>query len=301
VNLVPVAALVEVSSWSELSARIAQLAAGQYGHVTRRQLLELGVAPCHVRYRTSTGALVQVHRGVYAVEYRRVEPVARAMAAVLAGGPGAILSHDAALALWNLRRWPRDMELIAPRCVRRPGIVTHRSTTLRPAETTVHLGVPVTRVARAIADIHSRLTDRQRTRLVNDARLRRILGATEAQTLLGHDRNPTRSGLEDAFQRWIDRHHIPQPLINTRVAGHEVDALWPRERVILELDHPATHSDHATFRSDRRRDRENRDLGYETARLTDQDLVAEEADRLMRLLARRRPPSPPPAPDPPGC
>jgi very-short-patch-repair endonuclease len=166
---------------------------------------------------------------------------------------------------------------------------------------TVQLGVPVTRAARAIDDIRSRLTDRQYSRLVNDARLRHVITGAEAQARLGHDRNPTRSGLEDAFQRWVERHRIPQPLINAHVGGHEVDALWPIERVIVELDHPATHSDPATFRSDRRRDRVNRERGYETVRLTNDDLIAEEARRLIRLLAGRRTPSPGPAPGPPGC
>ncbi len=292
----PSAALVSVSSWSELWPRIAQLAAGQYGHVTRWQLLDLGVTPADIRYRTAIGALVVVHRGVYALGYRRVEPVARAMAAVLAAGPGAVLSHDSALALWGLRRWPPQPEVIAPRCVRRPGITAHRSTTLTSADTAVQLGVPVTRAARAIDDIRSRLTARQHTRLVNDARLRRIISGDEAAARLGHHRNPTRSAGEDELQRWIERYRLPQPITDGWVEDHQADALWPQEKVIVELDHPATHSDPETFRADRMRDRRNRELGYETVRLTEADLNRDEARRLTRLLLGRRAPSP----DPPG-
>jgi very-short-patch-repair endonuclease len=165
----------------------------------------------------------------------------------------------------------------------------------------VQLGVPVTRAARAIDDIRPRLTERQYVRLVNDARLQRLISGDEAAERLGHRRNPTRSGLEDAFQRWITRHHLPQPLTNAPLDGHEVDALWPAEKVIVELDHPATHSDPVTFREDRRHDRINREAGYETVRLTGDDFNREEATRLGRLIVSRRTPSPPPAPDPPGC
>jgi very-short-patch-repair endonuclease len=281
-------ALLYVSLSSKWAGKIAQIAVGQYGHISRTQLLALGVPSSTIAYWVVTGGLVRVHIGVYAVGYRRVEPIARAMAAVLACGPGAVLSHDSALALWGLRRWPREPEVIAPRCVRRAGITAHRSRTLTPADTTVQLGVPVTRTARAIDDIRARLTERRHIRLVNAARLERLISAEEAAERLGHGRNPTRSGLEDAFQRWITRHRIPQPLINTPLDGHEVDALWPAEKIIVELDHPATHSDPDTFRQDRRRDRLNREDGYETVRLTGEDLNREEARRLARLVVSRR-------------
>jgi hypothetical protein len=202
---------------SRWAGKIAQLAGRQYGHVTRAQLLALGIPSSTIAHWVATGGLIRVHIGVYAVGYPRVEPVARAMAAVLAAGPGAVLSHDSALALWALRRWPRQLEVTVPRCVRRPGITAHRSRTLTPADTTVQLGVPVTRAARAIDDTRSRLTERQYIRLVNDARLQRLISADEAAERLGHGGNPTRSGLEDSFQRWITGHRIPQPLINAHV------------------------------------------------------------------------------------
>lgn len=286
----------------ELRNAIARIAMEQYGHITRDQLLALGIAPGTICSWIAAGHLVPVHRGVYAIAYPRIEPIARAMAAVLACGPGAVLSHDSALALWELRRWPDEPEVIISRDrVRRPGIIAHRSRTLASAETTRQLGVPVTRVARAIDDIRPRLTERQYVRLVNTARLERLISGDEAAERLGHRRNPTRSGLEDDFQRWITRHRLPQPLTGELVNGHEVDALYPAEKVIVELDHPATHSDPITFRDDRRRDRTNREDGYETVRLTGADLNDEEAERLERLVLSRRTPSPPPGPDPQPC
>jgi hypothetical protein len=210
VNVTPLAALVEMKLDFQTSRRqIARLSARQYGNVTRRQLLALRVPSTTIDAWIRDGRLVRVHQGVYTLAYRRVEPVARAMAAVLATGPGSVLSHDSALALWDLRRWPDEPEVITPRCTRRPGILAHRSSTLTARQTTTQLGVTTTRVARALIDIRIRLTERQRVRLTNQARLRRLISAEEAQRLLGHSRNPTRSGLEDDFQRWLEHHHLP--------------------------------------------------------------------------------------------
>jgi hypothetical protein len=264
-----------VSDRDALRIRIAHHADRQWGHVTREQLLALGVPASTIRSWLRRRRLFAVHAGVYAVGYRRVEPIALACAAVLACGPGAVLSHDSALALWGLRRWPRVPEVTAPRCVRRPGIRAHRSTTLHRGEVTVQRGIPTTRAARAILDLGGRLTAAQRVRLTNQARLAHVLTADEAERLLGHRRNPTRSGLEDAFQRWIDRHRLPQPLINVTAGGRELDAQFPEHGVIIELDDFATHGDRFSFQNDRDRDLDNLvDLDHVTIRLTRRRLTA---------------------------
>ena len=272
---------------SEVDVVISQLAARQWGHVTRPQLRAAGLASSSIASRVAAGSLIAVHAGVYAVGYRRVEPVARARAAVLACGPTAVLSHDSALALWDLRRWPPEPEITVTTDRRRPGIVVHRSRTLTRADRTVELGVPATRTARALQDISARLSTRQRVRLTNQARLRRLIGADEARQLLGHARNPTRSGLEDDFQRWLEHHRLPQPETNATVDGREVDALYRAECLIVELDAYATHGDAATFQSDRDRDLSHLALGYDTVRLTHERLTDATAERLRRRLSRR--------------
>jgi hypothetical protein len=270
---------------SNLIRQIAHLAARQWGHVTRRQLLGLGMAPSTIHVWVAAGRLIPVHAGVYAVGYRRVEPIALACAAVLAGGDGAVLSHDSALALWELRRWPRVPEILTPGHVRRPGIVAHRSATLRRHEVTTQLGIRVTRPARAIADIRSRLTSRQLIRITNNARLAHILTVDEAERLLGHRRNPTRSGFEDDFQAWLERHDLPQPLTDVWVAGDLVDAFYPEQRLVIELDHYGTHGDPESFVDDRERDARKLQIGLRTLRLTPERLTAAEAERLRRTLA----------------
>ncbi len=265
---------------------IAQLAERQHGHVTRAQLLAAGLGEDAIEYRLRTGDLIRIHAGVYAVGYRRVEPVALAMAAVLAGGPGALLSHDSALALFGLRRWPQQPHVITLGRVRRPGIVAHRSTTLGRAEKTYWLGVPTTRAARAISDMGRRLNAKQRVRLTNRGRLENLITADEAQRLLGHRRNPTRSSLEDDFQAFVERHDLPQPLTNVDVAGFEVDAYWPERRLIVELDDEATHGDPAAFVTDRERDAVHAALHIRTIRLLAADLSRAWEHRTAGLLRR---------------
>jgi Transcriptional regulator, AbiEi antitoxin len=275
-----------VGSFQTIRRAIAQLAAKQQGHVTRWQLLGLGVPATTIDAWIRDGRLIPVHAGVYAVAYRRPEPIAGAMAAVLAAGTGAVLSHDSALALLGLRRWSKPYEVITPRRVRRSGLVAHRSTTLTRAEMTVWLGVPATRAARAISDMGARLSARQRVRLTNRGRLERLISTDEAHGLLGHRRNPTRSGLEDRFQAFVERHHLPQPLTDVDVAGFEVDVYWPDRGLIVELDDEATHGDAATFASDRERDTVHAALGLRTMRLLDRDLRRPRELRTLELVRR---------------
>ena len=265
-------------------AQISQLAARQWGHVTRGQLLSLGLRPRTLDARIAAGRLVRVHAGVYALGYRRVEPVARAAAAVLAAGDRAVLSHDSAAALWGLRRWPRVAEVTVPGDRRPPAITVHRSRTLTPDDVTTQLGVRTTTAARALRDIRRRVTARQFTRLVNRSRLERLISASTAAQFLDRAGNPTRSGLEDDFQTFLARHRLPRAEVNARVCGDEVDAFFPATKLIVELDDYETHGDRATFESDRERDAAHVAAGYRTIRLTPERLTDKTAATLRALV-----------------
>ena len=102
----------------------------QFGHVTRRQLRDLGVPPRTIGSWVDNERLIKVHAGVYAVGHQQHTGIAKGMAAVLACGDHAILSHDSAAALWGVRTWPRRPEVSAPTEKRRPGIRAHRTQTL---------------------------------------------------------------------------------------------------------------------------------------------------------------------------
>lgn len=280
-----------------LSALIARIAARQFGLITRRQLLDAGLTPRAITAKLHAGELIPVHNGVYALRYRQTHPHAVALAAVLACGPGAFLSHESAEALWGLRRWPRPPEVTAPHHRRRPGIRTHRTTTLQPGDVTTHFGIRTSSAARTIADTAGRRTDAQLARAVNDARRNGHLPRHQLETLLQRsprihdlidpDQAPTRSQLEDAFVAFIRRYGLPMPRLNVVLHGYEVDALFAPQRLIVELDGWRFHNDRRSFEAERERDGHFREHGYETHRLTAARLTAREAGRLQRILLSR--------------
>jgi very-short-patch-repair endonuclease len=272
------------------------LADRQHGHVTRAQLLDLGLTPSAIGRRVDGNALIVVHKGVYAVGAPRRTALARAGAAVLACGPQAALSHESALALWGLREWPATPEVTAPGEHRRPGIATHRSTTLA-GDVWTRNGIRTTNPVRTIVDIAPRRTDRQLIRLVQDARLakhlndtalrRLLLRCRRLQPLIDPSQNPTRSKLEDDFVAWIKKHKLPMPQINTKLkGGKEVDALYETEKLIVELDGWPYHSGREAFHSDHRRDSDHRTLGYDTVRYAGEQLTDAEAANLRRRISR---------------
>jgi hypothetical protein len=202
--------------------------------VTGAQLLALGFGSGAFKYRRGVGRLHLLHRGVYAVGHRPPSPLATAMAAVLACGPAAALSHRSAAALWRIvPRWHAPPEVTTPTKHRHPGIHVHRS---RHADTTIHYGIRVTAPARTLADLADVLTPRQLTRALNEAQVQRLVTASELTALLTPypgrrtsqltpQRRATRSELEDRFVRFLKRHRLPLPERNQTIAGHEVDAL----------------------------------------------------------------------------
>ena len=249
--------------------------------VTRTQLLNAGFNAKAIAYRLRIGRLQRLHRGVYAVGHRPPSPHARAMAAVLACGPGAVLSHRSAAALWEIvPPWRGPVEVIARSDHRRAGITTHRSTTLTRPDVTRHYGIPITTPARTLQDLARVLPGHSLTRAVNEARIRNLISNDPYET------GPTRSRLEDEFLCFIENYDLPRPEVNQIVAGKEVDMLYRAERLIVELDSRTYHAH--TFEEDRERDAHLQSEGFITLRVTSQRLKQSperEADRVRSLLS----------------
>lgn len=290
-----------------LDARIAAIAERQYGNITTEQLLSLGLTYAAIAYREATGRLHRLFQGVYAVGTMPTEPIARAAAAKLACGEGAALSHGSALTLWGLwKRWDEPFEVTVERRVRRQGIRVHRRK-LGSEDVTAHRRFTVTTPARTLLDMAPRLEEKSLRRLVNDARRQGLVtigelasvisryprrpGAPLLRPFITNPTAPTRSELEDRFLDFCRRFKLPQPLVNTRVAGFEVDALFPTERLIVELDGYEFHGDRHSFESNRERDTTTLAAGFLTVRITWRRITEQpekEAALLHSILEQRQ-------------
>jgi hypothetical protein len=293
-----------------IDAAIVGLALGQHGNITRRQLLDLGLTDDAIRHRLRSGRLFRVYPGVYSVGRPPAIPHERASAGVLACGPRAVLSHASAMVLWAFwRHWDKQFEVTIAGGDRRPnGIRVHRSTTLRWQDVTRQLGIRVTTPGQTLLDMSPRLSDKSLKRNVNQAlgspwltegqladtlaRHPRAPGAGRIARLIGVNPSPTRSGWEDEFPDFCRKHGLPAPVMGAHVLGFIVDALFPAERVIVELDSWEFHKGKIAFNTDRDRDTDTLVGGYVTVRATwerIEERPGHEAKRLHAILARHAP------------
>ncbi len=266
---------------ASIDSRIAWVARGRHGIVTTRQLVEVGLTKSAISKRAKQGRLHRLHRGVYAVGHEGLSEEARWMGAVLACGPGAVLSHGAAAVHWGLLRplgTPIDVTVPTQNGrERRRGIRIHRCASLKadlspnglPTRlATVRDHIPVTTVPRTLLDIRATLAPRLVRRAVRQAEFLG-LGLGEIKS----DR--TRSDLERDFLRLCHRTGLRQPEVNVPIDGMTVDFLWQQERLVVETDSYATHGGTVAFEEDRKRDLRLRRLGYAVHHFSDQQLEAE--------------------------
>jgi hypothetical protein len=290
---------------------LAALATAQHGPVSTSQLRALGLGASGARSRVARGRLHRRHRGVYAVGHGALTPDGHRSAAVLACGPEAALSHASAAELWNVGRSAATRyDVTVPTHRRsRPLIRVHHAP-LPAAHVTVVRGIRVTTLARTLLDCADVLRPDALRRMVEAADRERLLdvravqavlatangrrGAGALRGLLGEQLAGiefTRSELEVAFLRACADHGLPAPVVNARVAGVEVDALFAGARLVVELDSYAFHRTRAELQRDHDRDLTLRLEGFDVIRLTHRHVVREPAATaaaLRALLARGR-------------
>jgi len=262
-------------------AHIAALAEFQYGVVARAQLRERGLTDGGIARRVRDGQLHRLHRGVYAVGHRVLTREGRWMAAVLAAGPGAVLSHASAAAAWDLRRTSGSViDVSVPTHAgreRRAGIRLHRRGTMTLSEVTLHRGIPITTPARTVIDLARTLNGRVLEQLIDLADQRGLLDLADLRSansaslraaLERYSPAPIRSELEARFLRLCDEHRIPRPETNVRIEGIEVDFVWRDRRLIVEVDGYAYHRSPSAFEEDRERDVVLTTSGWRVMRFT---------------------------------
>jgi very-short-patch-repair endonuclease len=285
------------------------LVVAQHGVVTRAQLIGCGIGRDAIAHRIATRRLEVVHRGVYALSRELLSREGRWLAAVMAVGGDAALSHFSAAAHWRIRPGaglPADVTS-ARRVRPRPAIRLH-CLPLAADEVVEHAGIRVTTAARTVFDLAAFLPLAPLARALREAEFLRLAdgpslpelvdrhagrtGAPRARALLADAwfGARTRSGLEQRFLRLLERARLPPPAVNAlvEVGGErfEVDCLWRRERLIVELDALASHGTRFAFEADRRRDRLLQLAGFDVFRVTDAQIERARA-ALVRDLRRR--------------
>ena len=302
-----------------LEAAIGARAAQQHGVVSRAQLAELGVSTDATRKRVSSGRWHRVHPGVFAIGHAPLTRDGHYMAAVLACGPGAALSHRSAADKLGLRFTHRSrIDIIS---ARRPGrrlkgIDAHTSRTLLRRDVKKVDRIPCTSVARTLLDLAAILPRRVIERAIDEAELLQLLDATAIQDVLDrthkHKGNatlrsilddhfpgttPTRNDLEEAFLAICDKARLPRPEVNAWIPiepiGYSADFLWRPNRLIAETDGRDTHTIQRAFEHDRRRDQQLMLAGYRVVRFPRRQVFEDPAsvDATLRGLLKRPPPA----------
>jgi Transcriptional regulator, AbiEi antitoxin/Protein of unknown function (DUF559) len=297
-------------SSTPLDVALAELAGRQWGVVSLAQLRALGIGSRAVQLRAQNGRLRRVHRGVYAVGGATLPREGRWLAAVMASGPGAVLSHVSAAVHWNLLNYePRRPEVTAPTSRKGvPGIRLHRSHSLDAQDATNHQGIPTTSIARTLLDIAAQvpqhhleraLAQAERLQLYDhkaiEAVIQRANGHRGTKTLseaIAGDPQFTRGELEARMRKLVRDHGLPRPSFNVSLdapdhPGLEVDCYFPTHRLVVETDGWDTHRTRQAFEDDRAKDAALLAAGYRVVRFTWRQLRYDPqtvADRLTAIL-----------------
>lgn len=274
------------------TAMVRELAERQHGVVSWRQLIDLGLGKDLIHDRLASGRLVRVHRGVFAVGHGRISQRGRWLAAVLACGPGAVLSYGSAAALWGFRGHHGPIEVTRTSGHRRPhGVRLHQTRWLPGEHIQIETAIPVTSIERTLLDqaegldarpLEHALVEADRSgrlrwgvleQLVEEANGRRGRGVLRR---LIHEVDPsaadTRSPTEVDFLALCRQADLPLPHVNVIVEGILADFYWPPARLVVETDGYGFHSDRPAFERDHRSTLALTAAGYKVLRVTNRML-----------------------------
>jgi hypothetical protein len=282
------------------SAIVAGIAGRQHGRVARAQLLALGVDGKRIDRWLADGRLRTVHRGVYAVVHAAPSPYGDYMAAVLACGDNAVLSHRPAAYVMRLRAGrppPPEVTVETTAHRGRPGIIIHRVKALHVLDASVLDAIAITTVPRTLLDLAPTTPLKELTRLCHQAWVRhdcgpdkieaciarnpRKPGAAKLRRALGSD--VTLSALEDGFVELLERHGLPIPRTNIDRHGDKVDCHWPQHDLTIELVSYRYHATRHAFEHDIARRRRSSHIAY-----TYGDVFERSAETIADLRPRLR-------------
>jgi very-short-patch-repair endonuclease len=294
---------------STISAAVWRLVTEQHGVVARRQLLTVGLSRRQIDQRIANGRLHPVHRGVYAVGRPGLTREGLWMAAVLACGPGAVLSHGSAAALWGIRKPVARIDVTVPAQVTRtrPGITVHRRA-LSEADTTTRRGIPVSAVVLTLTDLAAQLDRDSLEAAIGEADKRDLMDPDRLRAALtGCRKRPglailkrtldrrtfrlTDSQLERLFLRIVRRVGLEPPETRHHQSGFRIDFFWPGLGLVVETDGLRYHRTPAQQTRDRLRDQRHTVAGVVPLRFTHEQIRYEPSHveaTLQAVAARLR-------------
>jgi very-short-patch-repair endonuclease len=270
----------------------------------------LGLEAGAIKRRIQSGRLHPIHRGVYAVGHTAITRRGRWMAAVLASGDGAVLSHRSATALFGI--WGSgtgEIHVTVPRKVRSTRSIRRHFSMFPDDEREEVDGIPVTSAARAVLDLAGEKGEAAAESALREIEYVGIYGAVSLPALLARHPNHRgaqacrealdhlrddpggrlRSDLEERFIAFLDAKRIPRPRLNAWLSvgddRFQVDCLWTDANLIAELDGWQSHGTKRAFRKDRKRDRRLGAAGYRVIRITEDQLRHEPTELAGDLQA----------------
>ena len=283
----------------------ARIAASQHGMITSAQLEQSGFGPNTLTRRVEGEWLVRVHIGVYRLGPFG-GPFADEMAALLACGERAVISHWSAAGVLALRARPIapvDISVVGGLSGKRPGIRPHRASSLPPSDVVLRHGLRITTPARTLLDLAAVVSRNTLERLTEEAQVQRLVssrelaavvrrsagrpGVARLRAVLDFIDEPlfTRSEGEKRLRDLCRSYALPMPRTNVKRAGWEVDAVWDDQRLVVEVDGRQFHDTGASFERDRRKDADLLLAGYRVLRITWRRLTREPEQVIATIAA----------------
>jgi len=283
--------------------------------VARWQLIRDGWTEAEIKWRLRTGRLHRMYPGVYSLAPRQLIPrQGWWMAAVLASGPEAVLSHHSAAALWLIRPNSRSrIDVTVPHPSRSSKAIRRHLSHVPEDERAVEEGIPVTSIHRTIFDLSATASADDVIAMIKEAEYLNLWDRLSLWDLL--DRYPAKRGsrnlhlslkriteepsgrkrsrLEERFAPFLRRYNLPLPRFNDWILlegkRYRADCHWPQRRLIVELDGWEGHSSRSAFQDDRARDRALKVAGYSVIHLTWAQLDSEPTEVAADLRALLKP------------
>lgn len=273
--------------------------------ITSAQLERAGFGPNALSRRVDGEWLVRVHIGVYRLGPFG-GPFGEEMAALLASGERAVISHWSATGVFALRPRvvaPVDVTLVGGLAGQRPGIRPHRASSLPAGDVVLRHGLRVTTPARTLLDLAATAPRDVLERLTEEAQVQRLVspgelaatvqrgtgrpGVAKLRAVLDFIDEPlfTRSEAEKRLRALCRSSALPMPRTNVKRAGWEADAVWDRQRLVVEVDGHQFHSTRASFERDRRKDADLMLAGYRVLRITWRRLTREPEQVIATIAA----------------